>query len=176
MTTVVQLYERRRAADTMVNELRRRRRALTESMQQCVRSNNAQASPSKEELADALSANKRELGEAESDLRRSTLELNEAALRLPNTSHPDAPMGPEENAVVVREQGTLPEWSDGFVPRDHVTLGGKSSVSRTPRRASDPARGPRSGGHGASRTADPRSPAPVAPPPARADFCPPQRA
>ena len=43
------------------------------------------------------------------------------AQRLPNLAHPDAPVGGEENAVVVRTVGAVPSFT--FEARDHLALG-----------------------------------------------------
>ena len=52
--------------------------------------------------------------------------LQAEAQRLPNAAHPDAPVGGEEAAVVVREVGKQPEFS--FDPIDHVALGASLDV------------------------------------------------
>jgi len=61
-----------------------------------------------------------ESGKAE--LEEVDAKLAELALTLPNLPDPDAPEGmTEEDAVVVREVGELPEFD--FEPRDHLEIG-----------------------------------------------------
>ena len=56
------------------------------------------------------------------ELERVEAELGELAARLPNLPDPDAPDGmTEEDAVLVREVGTPPEFD--FEPRDHLDIG-----------------------------------------------------
>ncbi len=56
------------------------------------------------------------------EIERVDAKLGELALSLPNIPDPDAPEGmTEEDAVVVREVGELPEFD--FEPRDHLEIG-----------------------------------------------------
>lgn len=59
---------------------------------------------------------------AESAVRIEQLEeqVREALSRLPNMTHPDAPIGGEDALVVLREVGTKPQFD--FTPKDHVDL------------------------------------------------------
>ena len=62
----------------------------------------------------------------EADTRRSAAEkkMQENALLLSNLLDPDAPIGGEDNFVVLEHFGTPRDFtSDGFEPRDHVELG-----------------------------------------------------
>jgi seryl-tRNA synthetase len=63
------------------------------------------------------------LGEVEERMRSTEEAMFSEGASLPNLSHPDAPVGPEENAVVVDTIGTKPVF-DGWEPLDHVTIGG----------------------------------------------------
>ena len=66
-------------------------------------------------LKETIESGKAELEEVEA-------KLAELALTLPNIPDPDAPEGmTEEDAVVVREVGELPEFD--FEPRDHLEIG-----------------------------------------------------
>ncbi len=59
---------------------------------------------------------------AKDELERTEAELHEALISLPNLPDPDAPDGmAEEDAVVVREVGSPPEFD--FAPRDHLEIG-----------------------------------------------------
>ncbi|KAF0683934.1 Aste57867_24015 [Aphanomyces stellatus] len=63
---------------------------------------------------------KTELAELEASLDALTHELEREALLIPNHTHPDAPLGPEENSVVLQTIGTKREFD--FVPKDHYEL------------------------------------------------------
>jgi seryl-tRNA synthetase len=69
-------------------------------------------------LKGLVADNENQLAEVEADVR-------EALSRLPNMTHPDAPLGGEEDLVVLREVGTKPQFEgkpfDGK-PKDHVEL------------------------------------------------------
>ncbi len=65
------------------------------------------------ELKGLVAENAAQLTEVEAQLR-------ELLMRLPNLTHPDAPLGGEEAVVVLREVGARPEFN--FPPRDHVEL------------------------------------------------------
>ncbi|EFA74821.1 hypothetical protein PPL_11854 [Heterostelium album PN500] len=62
---------------------------------------------------------------AEMEISHDTLfnELTSEALKIPNNTHPDSPIGPEDKAVTVLNVGKIPEFNDGFQPKDHVELG-----------------------------------------------------
>src|SRR5438552_2851781 len=65
---------------------------------------------------------KSEVGEQEERLRRLEAELTQRLKRVPNLTHPDAPVGrTEDESREVRKVGT-PRAFD-FPPKDHVTLG-----------------------------------------------------
>lgn len=64
---------------------------------------------------------KAELGEVEGRAAAAEAQLHQKALLIPNNTHPDVPIGPEECASVVSVRGPKPHFD--FVPRDHVALG-----------------------------------------------------
>eukprot|EP01133_Synstelium_polycarpum_P014801 gene14801-17500_t len=47
--------------------------------------------------------------------------LTSEALKIPNLTHPDSPVGPEECAVTLQTVGTVPTFA--FPPRDHLEIG-----------------------------------------------------
>ncbi|MEW4489704.1 serine--tRNA ligase [Thalassoglobus sp. JC818] len=63
---------------------------------------------------------KTQVAENESTLKEIETDLNAELSRLPNLTHPDAPIGGEEDAVVLRTWGKIPEFD--FKPKDHVQL------------------------------------------------------
>ncbi|HEX3563292.1 MAG TPA: serine--tRNA ligase [Solirubrobacterales bacterium] len=66
-------------------------------------------------LKETIESGKAELEQVEADLQR-------VATALPNLPDPDSPDGmTEEDAVVLREEGGLPEFD--FEPRDHLEIG-----------------------------------------------------
>jgi seryl-tRNA synthetase len=60
------------------------------------------------------------VAENEAALRQIEDELREQQSRLPNMTHPDAPVGGEEATVTLREVGEKPRFD--FQPKDHVEL------------------------------------------------------
>jgi seryl-tRNA synthetase len=67
---------------------------------------------------------KRELEQLEADLATAEAELQAEGQRVPNDTHPDVPRSSDEaDAGVVRLVGSRRDFaSEGFEPRDHVTL------------------------------------------------------
>ena len=47
-------------------------------------------------------------------------EYNDLLLQIPNATHPDSPIGGEEDFVVISEHGKIPDF--GFKPKDHEEL------------------------------------------------------
>lgn len=69
------------------------------------------------ELREQINANEAELKQVEAELR-------EEQSRIPNMTHPDAPVGKvEKDSVVLRTWGEIPQFD--FPPRDHVELAEK---------------------------------------------------
>ncbi|CAL1155107.1 unnamed protein product, partial [Cladocopium goreaui] len=67
---------------------------------------------------------KEEINSLEAKVDELSLRMNALALAVPNLTHPDTPIGEEENATVVRINGE-PRTSEsaGFQLRDHLELG-----------------------------------------------------
>ncbi|HEY8502595.1 MAG TPA: serine--tRNA ligase, partial [Solirubrobacterales bacterium] len=82
-----------------------------------------QAGEDAEELMATVQGLKERIESGKEELEGVEVKLDELALALPNVPDPDAPEGmTEEDAVVLREVGELPEF--GFEPRDHLELAG----------------------------------------------------
>ncbi|MEZ6064449.1 MAG: serine--tRNA ligase [Planctomycetaceae bacterium] len=60
------------------------------------------------------------VAEIEAEAKQVEADLRELQMAIPNMTHPDAPVGGEEDLVVLREVGTKPSFD--FQPRDHVEL------------------------------------------------------
>lgn len=85
------------------------------------------------ELREAIAANEARLKDVEASLRSELV-------RVPNMTHPDAPVGrTEQDSVTVREWGEIPKRD--FEPLDHVALAEKHDLI-------DLERGSRVAGHG----------------------------
>jgi seryl-tRNA synthetase len=81
-----------------------------------------QAGGDAEELMAKVAALKEQIESGKAELETVDAELGDLARSLPNLPDPDAPDGmTEEDAVVVREVGELPEFD--FEPRDHLDMG-----------------------------------------------------
>jgi seryl-tRNA synthetase len=75
-----------------------------------------------EDLMAKVQGLKEKIESGKAELERIEPDLNRIATALPNLPDPDAPDGmTEEDAVVVREVGTPPEFD--FEPRDHLEIG-----------------------------------------------------
>ena len=124
----------RRGAATQVDELlaldARRRRLLpeVESAQAERKTLSKQIGEAKQaggdaaELMATVGGLKETIESGKEELERIDARLRELALSLPNLPDPDAPAGDsEEDAVVLREVGELPEFD--FEPRDHLDIG-----------------------------------------------------
>lgn len=104
---LLKLDEERRAAQQAVDALRSQRKGQSKGK------------PSEEDIArlrkmgDEIAALEKSLEEIENNYR-------ELLLRVPNLTHPDSPIGGEEDYKVVVKKGKVPEFS--FTPKDHDQL------------------------------------------------------
>jgi seryl-tRNA synthetase len=114
---VLNLYDRARQLKRDVEELRRRRNRIADVMKSA-------GSMSKDELARCVADGKQmrdAVSAADDSLHVVERALEEESSKLPNLSHPDAPVGPEENAVVLRFVGQKRDFAaDGLTPIDHL--------------------------------------------------------
>ncbi len=113
---VVRLYDERNGLIQEIDALRMRRNENAARMK---------GSLAKEERAPLIEEGKRikeQLPELEERLKRVETELGAEAARIPNMSHPDAPVGKEEkDNLEIRRWGTIPSHSSPA--KDHVRLG-----------------------------------------------------
>jgi seryl-tRNA synthetase len=97
------------------------RRSLQQEIDECkaVRNKQSKGKPSDEDIK-AM----KELGEKIAGLEGSYKSIEpeylDHLLKVPNITHPDAPVGGESDFVVVEERGVVPEFA--FDPKDHETL------------------------------------------------------
>lgn len=96
-------------------------RQLTEAVQQlrAEQKKRSKGRPSPEDIAE-LQRIKADLQKAEAALSQAEQERDRLLAGLPNLPSPSAPDGEEEDSVVVREWGTIPEFD--FTPRDHMEI------------------------------------------------------
>ena len=111
---VAALYDAWRSAADAADAARAQRNELAASMKKPV------PPDEREKLVAAGRAAKERAAALEAAAAAADDALQAAAQRLPNLAHPDAPVGGEEHAVVVREVGSRPEFP--FPPLDHLAL------------------------------------------------------
>ena len=113
---VVNLADRRSELIQELNQLRRRQNEMARSVGQ-------ERDPEKREGIIAESRRMKELiPESEADLAAVEDRLREEMLKIPNMTHPDAPIGKDDTEnVEIRREGEISDFS--FEPKDHVELG-----------------------------------------------------
>src|ERR671933_2366996 len=113
---VVELADRRSELMQELNELRQRQNQVAKSV-------GRERDPEARERLIVESRRTKELvPEKEAELATVEGRLREEMLKIPNMTHPDAPIGRDEtDNVEIRRVGEIPEF--GFEPRDHVELG-----------------------------------------------------
>lgn len=113
---VVELADRRSTLIQELNDLRQEQNRMAKSIGQ-ERDEEARARLIEESRAmkDRVPEKERELYEVEERLR-------EEQLKIPNITHPDAPIGKDDTEnVEIRRWGDIPNFD--FEPKDHVELG-----------------------------------------------------
>ncbi len=107
-----------------------RRAAVTEFEQLRATQKNLGAQVAKasgDEKASLLAQTKdlaEQVKQAEAKVRDADLSLDESLLSLSNLIDPNTPIGGEDDFVLIREVGTVRDFStEGFTPRDHVEIG-----------------------------------------------------
>src|SRR5215212_1677368 len=113
---VVELADRRSALIQELNELKQQHNQMAKGIG---RERDPEA---RERLIAESRATKDLLPEKEAELLQVESRLREELLKIPNMSHPDAPIGKDDSEnVEIRRWGEIPEF--GFDVRDHVELG-----------------------------------------------------
>ena len=113
---VVELADRRSALIQELNELRQRQNQMARSI------GKEQDPESRDRLIAESRAMKDRIPEKEADLSEVEQRMREELLKIPNMTHPDAPIGKDDSEnVEIRRWGEIPEFD--FDVRDHVELG-----------------------------------------------------
>ena len=113
---VVQLADRRSELIQELNELRQRQNQMAKSI------GKERDPDAREALITESRITKERIPERETELARVEEQLREEQLKIPNMTHPDAPIGKDDSEnVEIRRWGDPPDF--GFEPRDHVELG-----------------------------------------------------
>jgi seryl-tRNA synthetase len=113
---VVELADRRSALIQELNELRQRQNQMARSI------GKEQDPESRDRLIAESRAMKDHIPEKEADLSEVERRMREELLKIPNMTHPDAPIGKDDSEnVEIRRWGEIPDFD--FDIRDHVELG-----------------------------------------------------
>ncbi len=113
---VVELADRRSELIQELNELRQRQNQMAKSI------GKEHDPDAREALITESRITKERIPERETELARVEEQLREEQLKIPNITHPDAPIGKDDSEnVEIRRWGDPPDF--GFEPRDHVELG-----------------------------------------------------
>src|SRR5215208_3212210 len=113
---VVELADRRSALIGELNELRQRQNQMAKSI------GRVQDPEARERLIAESRTMKDRIPEREAELAGVEERLREELLKIPNMTHPDAPVGNDDSEnVEIRRWGEIPTFA--FEPRDHVELG-----------------------------------------------------
>ena len=112
----VELYDKRTALVTSLQNLQKERNDNSQSMKQ-------KLSPEeRQKLVDQGKAIKEKIAQVEADLAEAEKALHEAVSKIPNMDHPEAPVGKEDSDnLEVKRSGIVPKFD--FEPKDHVQLG-----------------------------------------------------
>ena len=112
---VVELYDRRNQLLQETEALRHRRNLNAQAMKQKVDPDKRQ------QLIEEGKSIKVQISEQEQTLEQLTADLNAEAVKVPNLSHPDAPVGKgDEDNREIKRWGQAPDFS--FPAKDHVQL------------------------------------------------------
>jgi seryl-tRNA synthetase len=113
---VVELADRRSALIGELNELRQQQNQMAKSI------GREQDPEARERLITESRSMKDRIPEREAELAEVEGRLHEELQKIPNITHPDAPIGKDDSEnVEIRRWGEIPSF--GFDPRDHVELG-----------------------------------------------------
>jgi len=113
---VVQLYDRRTALVTELQQLQQKRNENARAMKQKLDAEQRGA------LIESGKALKEKIAEVEKESSETERKLEEAARQIPNMVHPDAPVGKlDTENLEVKKVGTPRKFD--FEPKDHVQLG-----------------------------------------------------
>jgi seryl-tRNA synthetase len=113
---VVELADRRSTLIQGLNELKQRQNQLAKTI------GRERDEDARQRLIGESRSMKERIPEKEAELARVEGRLREEQLKIPNMTHPDAPIGKDDSEnVEIRRWGEIPDFP--FEPRDHVELG-----------------------------------------------------
>ncbi|XP_074497413.1 serine--tRNA ligase, mitochondrial [Sebastes fasciatus] len=128
---IVCVWQELQAVRTEISELEEQKRLISDTVKALVTKNDKKALGNLPEYSQALQTG-REIRNRLNQLYPKETELDQEhygrALRLPNATHPDVPVGDESQARVVELVGQKPEFD--FKPRGHVELGEELGLIR----------------------------------------------
>ncbi|XP_044209587.1 serine--tRNA ligase, mitochondrial [Thunnus albacares] len=128
---IVCVWQQLQAVRTEISELEMQKKHISETVKALVTKNDKKALANLPEYKQALQKG-RDIRNRLNQLYDKETELDQEhygrALRLPNTTHPDVPVGDESQARVVELVGQKPEFD--FKPRGHVELGEELGLIR----------------------------------------------
>ena len=118
---VVELADRRSALIQELNDLKQSQNQLAKSV------GRERDEEARQKLIEESRIMKQRIPEKEEELGRAEERLREEQLKIPNMTHPDAPIGSDESEnVEIRRWGEIPDF--GFDVKDHVELGDSLSI------------------------------------------------
>jgi seryl-tRNA synthetase len=118
---VVELADRRSALIQELNDLKQSQNQLAKSV------GRERDEEARQKLIEESRIMKQRIPEKEEELGRVEERLREEQLKIPNMTHPDAPIGSDETEnVEIRRWGEIPDF--GFDVKDHVELGDSLSI------------------------------------------------
>lgn len=113
---VVQLFDQRTTKTTALQELQQKRNENAKSMK------GKMDNDARQKLIADGKAIKTQIAEAEAEITKIELELDDEGRKIPNMAHPDAPIGKlDKDNLEVKVVGTPTKFN--FDPKDHVILG-----------------------------------------------------
>ncbi|XP_038129087.1 serine--tRNA ligase, mitochondrial [Cyprinodon tularosa] len=128
---IVGVWQELQAVRTEISELEKEKGSISETVKNLVSQNDKKALANLPEYTQALQRG-REIRVRLNQLYLKDTELDQEhysrALRLPNSTHPDVPVGDESQARVVEYVGKKAEFA--FKPRGHVELGEELGLIR----------------------------------------------
>ncbi len=118
---VVELADRRSVLIQELNELKQRQNQLAKSV------GRERDEEVRQNLIEESRTMKKRIPENEAELAQVEERLREEQLKIPNMTHPDAPIGKDDSDnVEIRRWGEIPDF--GFDVKDHVELGDSLGV------------------------------------------------
>src|SRR5262245_21511049 len=114
LSTLLDLAEKRRSLIAAGDRLRHEQKDVSAQIPKASAENRPALVARGKELRELVSNSEKELADVEAALRVEQL-------KIPNMTHPDAPIGPDEtHSKTIREVGKKPQFT--FAPKDHVEL------------------------------------------------------